>query len=375
MPETIWLYWEGAQPAYIALCCKTVLAHNHHDLGQYAEGIPVRQEAVAERVARLREIARGGEAIAQRADPVDCCVEVARVELPAVERGCQRCRDGLALTGILRRAEDEIHPRPSGEHCALPRVAESVQRARLERVGDRHALKAELSAQLALDDRLGESGRVGGIERRVARPGQHNKLDPDVDRRRIGCLVDVAQIGQRDIERDRPSIGVLFGVGRTQPREMLGSRCHTGALLSGDEGRATVGHRLRALAVRALVLIGEVARLAVDIEHRREVDVHADATEVLAGRCAGLLRGRDRISSLSDLLLRPFWCAGQPPHKPTLLIGHQEQRRLDRAILLRLAELTRDSGHLSDAGDIFTEEDHPGGLAGSDRLQQRVRHR
>ena len=44
MPETIWLYWEGAQPAYIALCCKTVLAHNHHDLGQYAEGIPVRRK-------------------------------------------------------------------------------------------------------------------------------------------------------------------------------------------------------------------------------------------------------------------------------------------------------------------------------------------
>src|SRR5438067_12216062 len=28
MPSTIWLYWEGPQPAYISLCCQTVFAHN-----------------------------------------------------------------------------------------------------------------------------------------------------------------------------------------------------------------------------------------------------------------------------------------------------------------------------------------------------------
>lgn len=28
MSNTIWLYWEGPQPAYISLCCKTVFAHN-----------------------------------------------------------------------------------------------------------------------------------------------------------------------------------------------------------------------------------------------------------------------------------------------------------------------------------------------------------
>ena len=27
---TIWMYWEGPMPEYIALCCKTVLAHNQH---------------------------------------------------------------------------------------------------------------------------------------------------------------------------------------------------------------------------------------------------------------------------------------------------------------------------------------------------------
>jgi glycosyltransferase involved in cell wall biosynthesis/Flp pilus assembly protein TadD len=28
--STIWMYWEGPMPAYIALCCKTFLAHNQH---------------------------------------------------------------------------------------------------------------------------------------------------------------------------------------------------------------------------------------------------------------------------------------------------------------------------------------------------------
>lgn len=30
MPNTIWLYWEGPKPPYIALCCQTIRAHNEN---------------------------------------------------------------------------------------------------------------------------------------------------------------------------------------------------------------------------------------------------------------------------------------------------------------------------------------------------------
>jgi hypothetical protein len=29
-PDTVWLYWEGPMPPYVALCCKTVLVHNRN---------------------------------------------------------------------------------------------------------------------------------------------------------------------------------------------------------------------------------------------------------------------------------------------------------------------------------------------------------
>src|SRR6185437_14272589 len=90
-----------------------------------------------------------------------------------------------------------------------------------------------------------------------------------------------AQLGQRDGQGHRPVVGVLVLGGRSQAGEVLGGSRHAGLLLGGDERLAAFGDHGGVVAVGALVLVDEVARLVVDVQHGREIDVHAHACQVL----------------------------------------------------------------------------------------------
>ncbi len=129
---------------------------------------------------------------------------------------------------------------------------------------------------------------------------------------------------------------------------------------------------MRVHAVGAAELVDEVARRAIHVEYRRQVDVQPGAEQVLPG--AGARRGRrgDRVGCLADLLLRSERPAGQPANGAALLVGHQQQRlphRVARAHR-RLLQLGGDLADLRLAGDVAGEEDDPGRLAIADPPQQ-----
>ena len=128
------------------------------------------------------------------------------------------------------------------------------------------------------------------------------------------------------------------------------------------------------LAEGATELVEEIAWLSIDAEDRRQVNVHADAGQVLPGRGSGLARGAHRVRRLADLLGRLVRRAGQPPHLSTLLIGHQQQRSVDRTLLLRLFAAAQRPMRSALAGDVFAEEDDTRRLTGPDLLQQRIGH-
>jgi hypothetical protein len=157
---------------------------------------------------------------------------------------------------------------------------------------------------------------------------------------------------------------------------VLGGRRDTGRLLGRDEVGAERGHHVGVGAVRAAELIVEVARVAVHIEHRRQVHVHADASQVLPRAGARGSGGRREIGRLADLLLRQQRLPRQAPDQAALLVGHQQQRNAAHGIQragVGPVELGDHAGDLGAAGDVAAEEDDPADLAVPDPVQQRGR--
>ncbi len=255
----------------------------------------------------------------------------------------------------------------------MPGGAVRLERAGLQRVGDRNPGEAEPLAQFTADDLGGEPGRKPGVQRRVDRPRHHHQLDPAPDSGLVGVLVGTAQHPQRHGQCHRLLVGVLGDGGRTQPGEVLRRRRDPGRLLCLDEVGAQVGDLVRVRGVGAPVLVVEVARRPVHIEHRRQVHVQADAGQVLARPPARGLRCRGGVRRLTDLFLRQVRRAGQAADQPAFLVGHEQQRVVPQRVVragVGLVQFGDDPGELRRAGDVAAEEDHPGDLAGPDPAQQ-----
>jgi hypothetical protein len=156
---------------------------------------------------------------------------------------------------------------------------------------------------------------------------------------------------------------------------MLGGGGDALRLLGADEGRAELRDGARNGAVRTPVTGDEAVARARDVEHRRQVDVHADAAQVAPGAAAGLLRAGSGMSTIADLLLGARRRAGQAADLAPLLIGHQQQRLLHRALGGRALQRHDHLPELRFTRDVVGEEDHAGRVAGPDRGQQaRRRH-
>ena len=313
---------------------------------------------------------RAGQAVSQRQHPAQCGLELAMVEMVLAQRARQGGDRVLSLADVARRAQQQVHPGPGGQHATLGGCPEGRDRARLQRVGDRHAAKSQPSAQLPLDDRRRKPGGEVGVERRVHRPRGHDQPHPSGDGGPERHLVDAAQVPERHVQGDGAEVGVLRRGRGTEAGKVLAGRGNAKFLLRGDERGTAFGRDLRVRAVGTPELVIEVARLAVDVKNRREVEVHSDSGQVLPRPGARARGRRDGIGGRADLLFRLRRLARQPAHKTTLLVSHQEQRRAQRAGRVRLRELRDDRRDLSQAGDVLAEEDHPAGLARADLVEQ-----
>jgi hypothetical protein len=146
-------------------------------------------------------------------------------------------------------------------------------------------------------------------------------------------------------------------------------------LLRGHVVRAEVPDGAGAAAERPLVLVHQVAGRVEDVEHRREVDVHPDAREVLPRAAPGVGGGRAGVARGADILVRQGGCAGQPADLPTLLVGHEQQPVRCGALRGGGPELLHHTADLAEARHVLAEEDHPGRLAGTDPGEQALRRR
>ena len=77
---------------------------------------------------------------------------VAPIELPVGDRRLERVDRVLALADVTCGAQHDVHAGRRGRHRAFTGVAEVLQRAGLDRVGDRHPAELESPAELAVHD-------------------------------------------------------------------------------------------------------------------------------------------------------------------------------------------------------------------------------
>ena len=185
-------------------------------------------------------------------------------------------------------------PTPATAGGTVPETA-----CALEVVGDHHAVEAELAAQQALDDRRGEGGGLLGSERRVARRRDHHHPDAGLDRGLEGgqVVLQLVAASPRSVTALSsvltvawPSPGKCFAVATAPPScRPWAKATPTVATVSGLEPK------VRLLIVSAVFWLG-------DVQHRREVDVDAEASQEGARLLALVLGLRPRRRS----------CRGRP---------------------------------------------------------------
>ena len=183
----------------------------------------------------------------------------------------------------------------------------------------------------------------------------------------------VAQVVQGHVQGDRLGVGVLALGRRAEAGEVLGGGRDAALLLCLDEVGAEVGHLVRVPAVGPLELVVEVAGRAVHVEHRGQVDVHADAAQV--GRGA---RGRRRWPAAPGARTSPICfsdSSGAPGSRRTsppswsVISSSGGVHRVGAGPVGGL-QLRDDAGDLRLAGDVLAEEDDAAGLAVPDQPQQ-----
>ena len=84
----------------------------------------------------------------------------------------------------------------------------------------------------------------------------------------------------------------------------------------------------------------------------------------------GQLAAAAGLLGRADLLLRHGGGAGQPPDLAALLVGHQQQRRGHRALLLRLAQLLDHRGDLVSLEMFSPKKITPAAWPGADVLSR-----
>ena len=160
----------------------------------------------------------------------------------------------------------------------------------LKRVGDNHAVEAQLIPKQPGNDRIGNGRRSAGwIEGRHAQVADHHHCHARIDH----CpeRIEFQRVQPRPVEGQHRQglMGIHIRIAMT--RKMLGRAPDLRALHAPHKSNTQVGHFLSGLAHRAGLDHG-VLWIVVDIDHRREIHKDLDLAEFLPDGTASRLGER-----------------------------------------------------------------------------------
>ena len=173
-------------------------------------------------------------------------------------------------------------------------------------------------------------------------------------------------------ERGGHPRGSIVGVDRrrSEARVVLGGRPHVAvAQTRGECSREGRDARRRARVDAPLA--DERAAAPPDVGDRREVHVDAGSAQGLRGRAAV----GPRLGGRAHVGRRARRGAGDAPHRPALLVDHDDERRAQPARPRDGLQAANDAAHLAGRAHVASEEDHARRLAASDAPAQRRRRR
>ena len=230
---------------------------------------------------RAVALGRGPPALRARAAPVAQRAHAGGRRLEPRARqptGAVRLRERRrrgALCRLRVADEQEVVAGRSRAHRGFADRARLGDGAHLEVVGDDHAAKADLAAQVLVDDPPRERRRhAGRIETRVDGVRRHHALDARGDG--LEERHEVHGVHLVPVGRDRRQLEVRVERRVALAREMLRARRKPALRHAAQPRDAVAGDQLRVLAVRADADVGTVA-VGQHVEAGPQVQVHAQA--------------------------------------------------------------------------------------------------
>ncbi len=224
-------------------------------------------------------------------------------------------------------------------------------RTHLDVVAEHETVVSELLTQQAHD--LGRQGR-GSLRVELGKQdvGRHHAGDLGLDGRSEGGQLDPLHALEVEVEAGQGEVAVEVGVAVTG--EMFCTGRHAQALHGRDKGPGVGADRVRVTG-EAAVADHRVVRVAVDVDHRREVEVEA-TVEQLQRQGAGEAARVGGIAAAQAAHGRPLGPGiAQPLDTATLLVEGHGQGGICGGEGVEVADQAAD---LPRVPDVALEQDH-----------------
>ena len=212
--------------------------------------------------------------------------------------------DSAAAHGSLERGnggtwipnkEQYVVARLKGTHLEFAGGEVLGDPLHVEGVGKAESVVLQTVAHPVGDHGLAQRGRgSAGVKRRNIDVRHHHRAYARIKRRGERSEVEATKLAKRTTHRGQGVVAVGFCV--AVAGKVLDAGHDSGLLHSANLGLCEQGDTVRITSQRALSNDG-VARIGVDVDHRRKVDVHAQHAgfggqgAAIAAREAGITRG------------------------------------------------------------------------------------
>ncbi len=251
----------------------------------------------------------------------------------------------------LRSARADGHDHVGAGHQRIhSRLADAIavrDRVHVHAVGDDHAVVAELLAQHAGEDRMRHGGRIDGVQRRIDDVGRHHGRCVGRSNPERGEF-ELFEVGARFV--DVRQVAVRIDMRVAMAGEVLDAAGHAFALAAFHPGQRNARRLLGIGAERALGN-HRVARVVVQVQHRREVPVEAQRAHRARHGCADLAR-QVRIIGCAE---RHRAGRGRHPGRThdgaAFLVKGDQRLRPDR-----ITQRAREAGQLRRVAHVLAEQ-------------------